>query len=105
MEFLSFAHRAKESTLLSMLPEFFFGKHLDEDETLLFAVHKHWFLGLKELIWPTVAFVGLWILLINLRDKYVFYTVSALSVALALILALKRKSPLYLSPVMLVLAP
>lgn len=36
-----------------MLSRLLFSKHLEDDEVLLRAVHKHWLLGLKALFWPT----------------------------------------------------
>lgn len=35
-----------------------FRRHLEDDEHLVRVVHKHWFLGLKALLWPTVLFVA-----------------------------------------------
>lgn len=37
--------------------QFLFQKHLEEDEELVRVVHKHWFIGLKALFWPTVLFI------------------------------------------------
>lgn len=37
-----------------MLSRLLFSKHLEDDETLLKAVHKHWLLGIKALFWPTL---------------------------------------------------
>lgn len=49
-----------------MLSALLFRKHLEEDETLLKAVHKHWLLGFKALIWPTLFFAAsAWVLTIN----------------------------------------
>lgn len=42
-----------------MLSRLFFHKHLEEDETLLCVVHKHWLFGLKALFWPTVFFAAI----------------------------------------------
>jgi hypothetical protein len=36
---------------------FLFRRHLEEDETLLRAVHKHWLFGIKALLWPTIWFL------------------------------------------------
>jgi len=36
---------------------FLFKKHLEEDEELVRVVHKHWFIGLKALFWPTAFFM------------------------------------------------
>ncbi len=40
-----------------MLSSLLFRRHLEEDETLLKAVHKHWLLGIKSLFWPTAFLV------------------------------------------------
>ncbi len=37
-----------------MLSAWLFSKHLEEDETLKCAVHKHWLLGFRALVWPTI---------------------------------------------------
>jgi hypothetical protein len=39
------------------LNSFLFRKHLEEDETLIRVVHKHWLLGFKALFWPTLLFL------------------------------------------------
>lgn len=36
-----------------MLQKLLFSKHLDDDESLVRVVHKHWLVGAKELFWPT----------------------------------------------------
>lgn len=36
---------------------FLFKKHLEEDEELVRIVHKHWFIGVKTLLWPTLLFI------------------------------------------------
>lgn len=59
-----------------MLQSFFFKKHLDDDETIAYAVHKHWLLGLRTLFWPTATFIGLWALLYWVPDRYVFYGIA-----------------------------
>lgn len=41
-----------------MLTKLLFHKHLEEDETLLRVVHKHWLLGMKTLFWPTLFIAG-----------------------------------------------
>jgi len=46
-----------------MLTTFLFRRHLEEDETLLKAVHKHWLLGIKALFWPSAFFAASWIIL------------------------------------------
>ncbi len=44
-----------------MLQKMLFTKHLDDDETLVRVVHKHWLLGVRALLWPTawIAFDAL----------------------------------------------
>lgn len=37
-----------------MLKGALFRKHLEKDETLIKAVHKHWLLGIRALFWPTL---------------------------------------------------
>jgi hypothetical protein len=37
-----------------MISKFLFKKHLEEDEKLLKAVHKHWLFGIRALFWPTL---------------------------------------------------
>lgn len=63
-------------TLISVLESHFFGKHLDEDEAITLVVHKHWLLGVRTLVWPTAVFIGLWVLLYWVPDKYVFFGVA-----------------------------
>lgn len=46
-----------------MLDGFFFRRHLEEDEVVRLIVHKHWFLGLRVLVWPTLSFIVAQILL------------------------------------------
>ena len=46
-----------------MLETFFFGRHLEDDEKVTMIVHKHWTIGLKELMAPTISFVLAWGLL------------------------------------------
>lgn len=42
---------------------YLFRKHLEEDESLLRVVHKHWLLGVKALFWPSLLFLGVAFLL------------------------------------------
>ncbi len=63
-----------------MLAHYFFKRHLDDDETLVRAVHKHWFLGLKALFWPTVLFAACWSFLYLAPTRPVFLVVSVVSV-------------------------
>lgn len=42
---------------------FLFKKHLEDDEHVRAIIHKHWLLGLRSLLWPTVSFLLSWVLL------------------------------------------
>lgn len=66
-----------------VLSKAFFRRHLEADETLVRAVHKHWFLGLKALLWPTLFLAGAWALLAVLPTRPLFLTVALLSVIIA----------------------
>lgn len=59
-----------------MLQGFFFQRHLDDDETILMVVHKHWMLGFKTLWLPTTVFVLVWSVLYVVRTQYVVYGIS-----------------------------
>ncbi len=63
-----------------MLDTFFFSRHLDDEEEIVFAVHKHWLTGLKALFWPTLVFVAVWSVLWFSPTKYMFYGVSLAAV-------------------------
>lgn len=43
-----------------MLNRWLFARHLEDDETLVRAVHKHWLIGLKALFWPTLLLAICW---------------------------------------------
>ena len=63
-----------------MLSAWLFRKHLEEDEHLVRAVHKHWFLGVRALLWPTVFFLVSWGFLSRVPTRPVFLLVSLASV-------------------------
>ncbi len=45
------------------LNAFLFKKHLEDDETLVRVVHKHWLLGFRALFWPSIFLLGcIWLL-------------------------------------------
>lgn len=49
-----------------MIARWLLSKHLEKDETLLLAVHKHWLIGFRALFWPTlILVVSGWILSLN----------------------------------------
>lgn len=59
---------------------FLFKKHLEEDETLLRVVHKHWLLGAKALFWPSLILLVLWLLLYAIPTRGFLVIVSSISV-------------------------
>ncbi len=67
-----------------MLNRFFFMKHLEDDETLVRVVHKHWLIGLKALFWPTVLLLGLWFLYANTQTRAMLTISTVLSLVLVL---------------------
>ncbi|PIP65532.1 hypothetical protein COU77_02450 [Candidatus Peregrinibacteria bacterium CG10_big_fil_rev_8_21_14_0_10_49_16] len=56
-----------------MLRNFFFGRHIDEDEELIAVIHKHWLLGAKALFWPTLSILLTVFVLSQLPTKLMFY--------------------------------
>lgn len=65
-----------------MLTNFFFGKHVDDEEQILRIVHKHWLLGVKSLWAPTLVFIAVWSLLYYVRTKYAVYGVSLTAIVI-----------------------
>lgn len=66
-----------------MLAHRLFKRHLEEDEHIVRVVHKHWFLGLRSLFWPTLFFLACWSLLPFLPSRPLVLTVSLVSVIVA----------------------
>lgn len=60
-----------------MLEKFFFGRHLEDDENVTAIVHKHWLVGIKEIIIPSASFV-LALGLVVLRQSTLAVAVAAL---------------------------
>ncbi len=79
----SFVEVQREDYTEFVLNKTLFRRHLEKDERLLRAVHKHWFLGLKALFWPTMFLGGSWALLSLVPSRPVFLAVSLLSVIIA----------------------
>jgi hypothetical protein len=46
-----------------MFDSFLFTKHLEDDEHVRLIVHKHWLLGIRYLVWPTISFLLAWTVL------------------------------------------
>jgi hypothetical protein len=59
-----------------VLNDFFFRRHLDEDEEILTVVHKHWLIGFKFLWLPTLIFIAVWSVLYFVRTEYVIYGIA-----------------------------
>lgn len=45
------------------LNQHLFNRHLEEEEEVVLVVHKHWWIGLKYMFWPTISILGLVLLL------------------------------------------
>lgn len=41
-----------------MISQFLFSKHLEEDEELVAIVHKHWLIGVRFLLWPSLLLIA-----------------------------------------------
>lgn len=67
-----------------VLRRLFFHKHLEDDETLVRVVHKHWLLGLRSLFRPTVAFAFVWGLSAYAQTRSMITISAALSIAIVL---------------------
>lgn len=67
-----------------MLNEYFFDRHLDDEETVHMVVHKHWLIGVKALWLPTIVFCLVWSVLYVVRTKYAIYGVSLASIGIAI---------------------
>lgn len=57
---------------LLVLNKLLFHGHLEEDETLIRVVHKHWLFGIRALFWPTIFFLFcVWLLaIVNTRGMF-----------------------------------
>lgn len=62
------------------LDHLLFRRHLDDDEEVIAIIHKHWLLGIRSLLWPTVFFFLSWVLLYYVPFMVMFYGVSLWSV-------------------------
>jgi|CXWL01.1.fsa_nt_gi hypothetical protein len=67
---------------VSVLNAILFKKHLEEDETLMRVVHKHWLLGIRILFWPTLFGVGMVWLLTLVQTRGMYIVVAILSVVI-----------------------
>ncbi len=59
---------------------FFFAKHLDDEEEIVLIVRKHWLFGLKALFWPTILFLGLWSIVYFSPHMTMFYGIATAEV-------------------------
>lgn len=73
-----------ERILSAVLSRYFFHRHLDEEETILLVVQKHWLLGLRALWLPTLVFLAVWSVPLFFRITNVVYgaAIAALAVAI-----------------------
>lgn len=62
--------------------DWFFKKHLDDDETIIIILHRHWRLGMRSLLVPSVLFVGVWVILYQVPGRNMFYGVAAAALAI-----------------------
>lgn len=66
-----------------MLQKTLFGKHLDDDETLVRVVHKHWLLGVRALVWPTAWLTGDALLALAFPTKAMFVLCGVFAIVFA----------------------
>ncbi len=59
-----------------MLQNFFFGRHVDDEETILLVVHKHWLLGMRTLLLPSIIFIAISCIVYVARTKAMLYGIS-----------------------------
>ena len=50
-----------------------FHRHIEEDEELILVVHKHWILGIKNLLWPIVGFTSGFLFLYMFPFTTIYY--------------------------------
>jgi len=62
------------------LDDILFNRHVDDDEEVVFIVHKHWVLGIKHLLWPSLSFFASWVFLYFAPFLAIFYIVALWSV-------------------------
>ena len=62
-----------------MLNAWLFRCHLEEDETIVRIVHKHWLLGVKTLFWPVLVFCVLVVVLAAAFSEPVLYVIGILA--------------------------
>lgn len=67
-----------------MLDRLLFRRHLEEDETVVLVVHKHWVLGLRALFWPTVL-VAVCVALLALQPARPLFLVLSLATVVTLV--------------------
>lgn len=68
-------------TLVMLVGQSAFRRHVDEDEEIIVIVHKHWLLGCKYLFWPIVTLIALWVFFVAAPYTIILYTVSVASAA------------------------
>ncbi len=63
--------------------DFCFVRSLDDDESLVAVVHRHWLFGLRDLFWPTVALLLPWVAVGLAPTKTLVFVALAWSAAAA----------------------
>lgn len=63
------------------LNDWFFRRHLEDDEEIRLYLHKHWRLGMRGLFWPSASFIASWVFLAVAPLLSVFYVVALWSMA------------------------
>jgi hypothetical protein len=66
-----------------------FRRHLDDEETLVIVVHKHWLLGCKILFWPSIL-VGLCIGMLAMQPAQPLFLLIAAVMIVLLVWWLRR---------------
>lgn len=66
-----------------MLQKLLFTKHLDDDESLVRVVHKHWLLGVRALLWPTAWIAFDVLLAVGFPTRAMFILCSVFGAVLA----------------------
>ena len=79
----------------TMLNESLFKKHLEDDEHIVLVVHKHWLVGLRFLVLPTVSFL-LADMLLLLRPSRAAAAIAGLWAVISLVWWLRNFFDYYL---------
>lgn len=67
-------------TVSMLLDTLLFSRHMEVGEKIVWVIHKHWLVGMKFLLWPSVSFLLSWYTLYLAPIRPVFYLVSLWSI-------------------------